>query len=61
MKNPWMSAWLSAANGIMAPARGQMMAEMQKSQQLMMQEWQKLWIESVMAMWFPGTARGKKH
>ncbi|MDQ7775003.1 MAG: hypothetical protein Q4615_03375 [Paracoccus aminovorans] len=55
-----MSAWLSAANGIMAPARGQIMAEMQKSQQQMMLEWQKLWIESWMALWFPGAAKGRK-
>jgi len=59
MKNPWMSAWLSAANGLMAPARGQIMAEMQKSQRQMLLEWQKLWIESCMALWFPG-GRGKR-
>lgn len=60
MKNPFMSAWLSAANGIMAPARGQIMAEMQKAQRQMMQDWQKAWIDAYMAMWFPDATRGKK-
>lgn len=49
MKNPYMSAWLSAANQIAAPARGQMMAEASKMQTQMMNEWQK----AVMQMWFP--------
>ena len=49
MKNPFMSAWLSAANQIAAPARNQMMAEASKMQTQMMREWQK----TVMQMWFP--------
>lgn len=53
MKNPWMSAWLSAANTMIAPARGQMMAEMQKAQHQMMQDWQKAWVDACMGMWFP--------
>lgn len=59
MKNPWMSAWLSAANSVLAPARGQIMAEMQKTHHQMMLDWQKLWIESCMAMWFPGSRHGR--
>ena len=53
MKNPWMSAWLSAVNGAIAPARGQMMAEMTRQQNAMM----KLWTEQAMrtwtSVWFP--------
>lgn len=59
MTNPWMSAWLSAANSVVAPARGQMMAEMQKAQRQMMLDWQKLWVESCMAVWFPGGRSGR--
>lgn len=44
MKNPWMSLWLSAANQISAPARGQMIAEMRKTQDAMMREWQRPWL-----------------
>lgn len=60
MKNPWMSAWLSAANGLMAPTRGQIMAEMQKSQRQMVLEWQRLWIEGWLALWFPGATKRRK-
>lgn len=30
MKNPWMSAWLSAANHAAAPPRGQIAAEISR-------------------------------
>lgn len=33
MRNPFMSAWLSAANKTAGAARGQMMAEAQRQQQ----------------------------
>ena len=56
MKNPYMSAWLSAANQIAAPARGQMMAEMQKAQTQMMTQWVEIW----MGMWFPGVRSGSR-
>ena len=50
MKNPYMSAWLSAANQVAAPARGQMMAEVSKAQTQMMNQWVDMW----MSMWMPG-------
>ncbi|QFU07781.1 hypothetical protein PARPLA_02068 [Rhodobacteraceae bacterium THAF1] len=53
MKNPYMSAWLSAANQMAAPARGQMMAEASKMQTQMMNQWVEMW----MSMWMPGTKR----
>lgn len=56
MKNPWMSAWLSAANSMTAAARGQMMSEISKAQQQMMQDWQKAWL----GMWMPATATEKR-
>ncbi len=52
-KNPFMSAWLSAANQIAAPARSQMMSEMSKAQTQMMQDWQKAWMK----MWFPWVSK----
>lgn len=42
MKNPLMSAWLSAANRMTAAARGQITAEMRKAQQQAMREWVKV-------------------
>ncbi|WOI56960.1 hypothetical protein [Palleronia sp. LCG004] len=54
-KNPFMSAWLSAANQIAAPARGQMMAEMRRNQMQMMQDWQ----QTCMKIWFPWMHRGR--
>lgn len=41
MKNPWMSAWLSAANRMTSAARGQMTAQMRKAQKQAMSEWMK--------------------
>lgn len=41
MKNPWMSAWLSAANKVAGTARGQMAAEVAKAQKKMVGDWQK--------------------
>lgn len=49
MKNPWMSGWLSMANKMTGPARGQMMAETRRQQVKMMQDWQKMWLQ----MWVP--------
>lgn len=39
MKNPWMSAWLSAANRMTAAARGQMTAQMRKAQKQARADW----------------------
>ncbi len=36
MKNPWMSAWLSAANKAAGPVRGAMMAEAKRQQTRML-------------------------
>ena len=57
MKNPWMSAWLSAANRMNSAARGQVMAEISKAQTAAMQDLQRLWFEAWLAMWFPGAQR----
>lgn len=54
MKNPWMSAWLSAANSMTAAARGQMMSEMSKAQGELIQGAQKAWIDAWMQTWGMG-------
>ncbi|MDO5704295.1 MAG: hypothetical protein Q4G49_04385 [Paracoccus sp. (in: a-proteobacteria)] len=54
MKNPWMSMWLSAANKITGPARGQIMAEMTKAQTKAMKDAQKAWL----SMWGLGKSKG---
>jgi uncharacterized membrane protein len=41
MKNPWMSAWLSAANKAAAPARGAVMAEARRQQKSFADQWMK--------------------
>ena len=51
MKNPWISLWLSGANKITNAARGQMTAEMRKTQGAMLAEWQRGWMEAWLAMW----------
>ncbi|MCF3974041.1 hypothetical protein [Paracoccus salsus] len=56
MKNPMMSAWLSAANSVVGVARGQMMAEFSRTQTQMMQEWQRAWMAAWVGMWLPGGA-----
>jgi len=43
MKNPWMSAWLSAANKTAGPARGLWMAEAKRQQQAFAKEMAKAW------------------
>lgn len=53
MRNPWMSAWLSAANRMSGPARGQMMADLGWSQRQVMRAWQKAWADAWMGVWFP--------
>ena len=57
MKNPWMSAWLSAANRAAAPARGQAMAEMTRRQNAMMQLWTEQATRAWMGVWFPWLPR----
>lgn len=59
MKNPWLSAYLSAANTVTNAARGQMMAEFSKAQTQMMQDWQRMWIDAAVQIWFP-TLKPKK-
>lgn len=39
MKNPFMSAWLSAANKVTGAARGQMAAEVAKAQKKALAGW----------------------
>ncbi len=59
MKNPWMSAWLSAANSVVGASRGRMLAEMQKNQSRLIHEWQCAWVEMWFGLWFPGVAEPK--
>ena len=56
MKNPWMSAWLSAANTMSAGARGQMAAEASRQQTAMTKAWTEAW----MAFWFPWLPQERK-
>ena len=44
MKNPWMSAYLSAANQIASANRGLMAAEMSRHQSEMMRAGMELWM-----------------
>ena len=53
MKNPWMSAYLSAANRMTSAARGQMMAEASKQQTTMMEMWTEQMTQMWMQMMFP--------
>ena len=56
MKNPWMSAYLSAANQMTSAARGQMMAEASRQQTTMMKAWSEqasqMWLQ-MMFPWLP--------
>ena len=55
MKNPWMSAWLSAANQAAGASRGLWMAEAQRQQQAWAKEMTKLWMSGM-----PGAPAAKK-
>ena len=47
MKNPWMSAWLSAANQAAGAGRGSWMAEEQRQQQAWAKEMAKVWTAAL--------------
>ena len=47
MKNPFMSAWLSAANKASGPLRGAFMAEAKKRQKAATSQWMKTWTASL--------------
>lgn len=47
MKNPWMSAWLSAANQAAGAGRGLWMAEAQRQQQAWAKEMAKVWTSAL--------------
>ena len=59
MKNPWMSAYLSAANQMTSAARGQMMAEASKQQTTMMEMWTEQMTQMWMQMMFPWLPKQK--
>ena len=63
MKNPWMSAWLSAANQMSGAGRGQMAAEMSRQQSAMMKAWSHaatgFWT-AALAPWLPGRGQRRK-
>ncbi len=63
MKNPWMSAWLSAANRNTGAARNQMAAEMSRQQSAMMKAWSDqataFW-KSAMFPWLPRDGKSSK-
>ena len=52
-----MSAWLSAANGAFAPARGLMAAEMTRQQHAMARAWTEQATRAWMTLWFPWLPR----
>lgn len=58
MKNPWMSAWLSAANSAVAPARGLQAVEFQRQQNAMMKVWTERMTRGWMQMWMPWMSLG---
>jgi len=59
MKNPWMSAWLSAANKAAGPARGLWMAEAKRQQQAFAKEVAKAWGVGTPTRKTPTKRRGK--
>ena len=60
MKNPWMSAWLSAANQMSAASRGQMAAEASRQQTAMMKAGTKAATEFWTQAMFPWLRRDGK-
>ncbi len=63
MKNPWMSAWLSAANRMSAASRGQMAAEASRQQTAMTKAGTKaateFWTQA-MFPWLPKDGKRRK-
>ncbi len=63
MKNPMMSAWMSAANQMTAASRGQIAAEASRQQTAMMKAWTdaatRFWM-SAMFPWLPQSGKGRK-
>ena len=57
MKNPWMSAYLSAANQMTSAARGQMAAEASRQQTEMMRAWTEAATEFWTRAMFPWLPR----
>lgn len=57
MKNPWMSAWLSAANQINNASRDQIMAEMTRQQNTMIKACSEASIALWISVWFPWMAQ----
>jgi hypothetical protein len=60
MKNPWMSAYLSAANKMTAAGRGQMAAEMARQQNAMTKAWTEAATKSTTAMMTPWLGKAGK-
>lgn len=61
MKNPWMSAWLSAANKAAGPMRGLWMAEAQRQQKAFIDQWMKAWTPpSIAEKKTPAKRRSRK-
>lgn len=56
-KNPMMSLWMSAANSAAGSARGLWMAEMQRQQSAMMQEFTKQMIGFWSGAWLASAAK----
>ncbi len=57
MKNPWMSACLSAANSVAGASHRELLAEMQRAQFQLLLEWQRIWLETWTAICFPAGQR----
>lgn len=55
MKNPWMSAWLSAANQATGAGRGLYAAELARQQKAWMEQMQQAWLSVL-----PGAAKPAK-
>ena len=60
MKNPWMSAWLSAANKAAGPMRGAWAAEAQRQQKAFIDQWTKAWTSGFAAMTEASKGRTRK-
>jgi len=58
-KNPWLSAWLRAANSWSGGARGLWAAEAQRTQTAMIQEWMKQAMRFWSGAWLVPASQGK--
>lgn len=60
MNNPWMSAWMSAANSVANRHRAHVLCEMRRQQDEIAKIWTDAGIQFWMALWFPWLPHQKR-